>query len=1392
MSTKGSRRRVHISFLLMLFALLADPFDPGPALAAPAPTTSYSQVPVPSQLILTVRETAGVPRVGEVVRSGVPMPRSLDLRSVAGLAVVDASGTPVPAEFKVTARWNAGKGDATAPIQWLLVSFPATVGARSSATYRVVTDGSVVNPAPARPVTVTRNGNAVTVDTGAAIFRLGANPGMLFDEVVLDNGTRLIGGGDLSLRTNGADWAHSTTREVWIEHQGPLTAVVQIQGAYDVPPLGNGQVSTRRRYVFTAGSPTAVVRHVVNWEGSLDCVSCLTTSTGAVNGVLIERLRDELRVELGGTPSVTAVGSFGAAPVTGSVGATGSAWVRQQLRPARKSPLAFDVNVAGATATGSRADGGVLAASGPAGTVAIALDHMHRYEPQALRLLPGGSLAVDLADDKVWLAPRQGLFATLAVTATAGTPSRSELDRQTWAPLNRPLHAWAQPAWFVASDAVDEFPVGSLPPDLASYDTLISSVLKATVEKTDSVNLNGLMTFGLYPRYWAEYPSWDGEVDCGPNGEGDPTPGQAWDDLFWCGAWTDYHNTTATAQIWAMRTGEVEWLDEVAFPAALRVLHTQLMQCSPTERWFYCSQAPTGYGAYRTDFNSSHAYLENLFLYYWMTGDATVIDILQRGADTMRRFVCSTRGSMPVLEPTGPGGPPCADDHPVDPSKVGLTGRMPQQWLATYRFMGLASEDASFLEDVRSGIGRAVTQLYADLVRNGVHYGFWGGSAVVSSPGTYTTDSQWSVPMYDMNNLWRFLRDTGDAPVGIPAQKPSQILANVARTFRDIEPVVIGDGSPGGLWARLLEYTWSGSRLGGSLDNVAGADRELYNSEKGGAPALLLRAGQHGGEAALLDYGRQSTLYMLSWSSRTIPLSKLQGQNLTRLHAAVGRLVNGDGSTPPPPPPPPPPAAPAAPSALAAQAVSQTEIVLLWQDNSNNETAFHVEQSTGGAFQPVQTLGANVTTTRVTGLSAGTTYAFRVRAGNGDGLSSYSNTASATTTAPPPPPSAIPAPPTALTARAVSDREIALDWQDGSNDETAFHVELSAGGPFQQVQVLGANITGTRITGLEPATAYSFRVRASNAEGQSAYSNVAIAATLEPAPPEPGTRVPADPAALTAQAVSETEIVLHWQDNSDNESLFHIEESVNGAFQEIRTVGAEVTSARIGDLAPGTTHSFRVRASNAAGVSGYTNVASANTPALPPPPAATPPAAPSRLQVASVEATAITLSWHDNSNDETRFHVEMRVGNAYERILDVGAGVTTVAVTGLKPNTSYAFRVRASNSAGFSDPTNVARAKTSRGSTSGSNTLAAPTNLKIQYLGRGTVQLTWKDNSTDEVQFQVEELVKKGYVPKMAVKRNTTKVRLKVRAGGSYTFRIRAKNAAGQVAYSRPASVNTF
>src|SRR3954451_19219773 len=150
---------------------------------------SRPEAGVPTRILLTVRETAGVARSGEVVRSGVPLPRALGVRDPRVLAIVGPDNRPVPAEFHVLARWSSGRDDAAAPVQWVLAVFPATVAARDGALYTLVADGSAGgNPPPPPPLRLSREGDQVVVDTGAASFRLGGHPGELLDEVSLPGG----------------------------------------------------------------------------------------------------------------------------------------------------------------------------------------------------------------------------------------------------------------------------------------------------------------------------------------------------------------------------------------------------------------------------------------------------------------------------------------------------------------------------------------------------------------------------------------------------------------------------------------------------------------------------------------------------------------------------------------------------------------------------------------------------------------------------------------------------------------------------------------------------------------------------------------------------------------------------------------------------------------------------------------------------------------------------------------------------------------------------------------------------------------------------------------------------------------------------------------------------
>ena len=79
---------------------------------------------------LNLTERAGVARQGEPVTGGVPLPAGA-IKDISELAVLDAAGKPVPAQFAVLNRhWDVGGGP-----KWVLVSFQADLAAGGKATY---------------------------------------------------------------------------------------------------------------------------------------------------------------------------------------------------------------------------------------------------------------------------------------------------------------------------------------------------------------------------------------------------------------------------------------------------------------------------------------------------------------------------------------------------------------------------------------------------------------------------------------------------------------------------------------------------------------------------------------------------------------------------------------------------------------------------------------------------------------------------------------------------------------------------------------------------------------------------------------------------------------------------------------------------------------------------------------------------------------------------------------------------------------------------------------------------------------------------------------------------------------------------------------------------------
>jgi hypothetical protein len=90
-----------------------------------------------------------------------------------------------------------------------------------------------------------------------------------------------------------------------------------------------------------------------------------------------------------------------------------------------------------------------------------------------------------------------------------------------------------------------------------------------------------------------------------------------------------------------------------------------------------------------------------------------------------------------------------------------------------------------------------------------------------------------------------------------------------------------------------------------------------------------------------------------------------------------------------------------------------------------------------------------------------------------------------------------------------------------------------------------------------------------------------------------------------------------------------------------------------------------------------------------------PPATPKKLTGRAVSGTEVVLNWRDKARNEDVFRIEQKVGGGYREIRTVPANSLTARISGLKPGTSYTFRVRAANGAGNSGASNAVTVKTS-------------------------------------------------------------------------------------------------
>ncbi len=215
---------------------------------------------------------------------------------------------------------------------------------------------------------------------------------------------------------------------------------------------------------------------------------------------------------------------------------------------------------------------------------------------------------------------------------------------------------------------------------------------------------------------------------------------------------------------------------------------------------------------------------------------------------------------------------------------------------------------------------------------------------------------------------------------------------------------------------------------------------------------------------------------------------------------------------------------------------------------------------------------------------------------------------------------------------------------------------------------------------------------------------------------------PNAPTGLGASPASATSIFLTWTANAQNQTGYALDRATDAAFtQNLITESLPASPASFTDVAtglsPGGTYYYRLRAVNAAGDSGYTNVASVFIPVAPP--------TPTNQVITNITPTEIDMSWQDNAGNQA-------AGYRILRAVNNGSFVTIATLpptsrpapstyswndTGLLPGAHYEYHITAYNVSGSNDFAGL-----------NANTLALAPSGVTAASSSGAINLSWKSD----------------------------------------------------------------
>ncbi len=373
--------------------------------------------------------------------------------------------------------------------------------------------------------------------------------------------------------------------------------------------------------------------------------------------------------------------------------------------------------------------------------------------------------------------------------------------------------------------------------------------------------------------------------------------------------------------------------------------------------------------------------------------------------------------------------------------------------------------------------------------------------------------------------------------------------------------------------------------------------------------------------------------------------------------------------------------------------------------------------------------------------------------------------------------------PSGLSAAVNSRTQITLTWTNNNPAATEQRLEkasLAAGvwSSFAEFKILDGGAASYIDTTLQCGSSYRYRLRAyfaGDGSGYTGYSNT-IEATTIPCNPNA-------PSNLTASASPPPpyNVVLNWNDNSENETGFRIERLVGGVWTSLGSVDVNIKTFTDNSTACGYDYQYRVWAHNAAGDS-FTPSSTASVSILPCPP--------DGLTLTPRSQIRINLVWNDTSHNEDGFRIERSL-DATPRswtTWNVGANTTIYSDDTLDCNTIYVYQVWAYK--------NGLDSISSSGEVSALTQACAippvPADATATPRTRISNRISWTDFD-NETSYEIERWNGAGWDLVITLPKNsTTFVEKGLAIDTLYSYRIRSHNFWGYSAYVEGLSARTY